>query len=58
MGKELGQNRGPTMYKVSGQHIVGSKEILDQRLVSETESSGRVASSKTVSWYDMEIMDE
>jgi hypothetical protein len=45
------------MYKVLGQPIVGSKEILDQRSVS-VESSGRVASSKTQSWYDMTLMDE
>jgi hypothetical protein len=49
------------MYRVLGQPVVGSKGILDRRSVSETESSGPVASSKTVksvSWYDMTLMDE
>jgi alkyl hydroperoxide reductase subunit AhpF len=49
------------MYKVMGQHVVESKGILDHRSVSETESSGRVASHKTakpVNWYDMTLMDE
>jgi hypothetical protein len=46
------------MYRVLGQLVVGSKGILDQRSVSVVESSGRVASSKTISWYDMILMDE
>jgi hypothetical protein len=46
------------MYRVLGQPVVGSKGILDQRSMSVVESSGRVASSKTVSWYDMTLMDE
>jgi hypothetical protein len=49
------------MYRVLGQPVVGSKGILDQISVSVVESSGRVASSKTaksISWYDMTLMDE
>jgi hypothetical protein len=49
------------MYRVLGQLVVGSKGILDQRSLSVAESCGRVASSKTaksVSWYDMTLMDE
>jgi hypothetical protein len=46
------------MYRVLGQPVVGSKGILDQRSVSVVESSGRVTSSKTVSWYDLTLMDE
>jgi hypothetical protein len=46
------------MCRVLGQHVVGSKWILDHRLVSKTESGGPVASSKTVNWYDMTLMDE
>jgi hypothetical protein len=47
-------------YDVQGAGIAGSgsKGILDQRLVSVVESSGRVTSSKTVSWYDLTLMDE
>jgi len=46
------------MCRVLGQHVVGSKWILDHRLVSKTKSGGPVASSKTVNWYDMTLMDE
>jgi hypothetical protein len=49
------------MYKVLEQPVVGSKGILDRRSVAKTESIRRVASSKTaksVSWYDMTLMDE
>jgi hypothetical protein len=53
--------REGVMYRVLRQPLVGSKGILDCRSISETESSGRVASSKTsksVNWYDITLMDE
>jgi hypothetical protein len=53
----LGIGKG-MMYRVLEQPIVGSKVILDQKSVSMAKSSGREASSKTDSWYDLTLMDE
>jgi hypothetical protein len=50
--------RKDMMYRVLGQPVVGFKGILDQQSVSIVESSGREASSKTVSWYDLTLMEE
>jgi hypothetical protein len=53
----LGIRKG-MMYRVLGQPVVGSKVILDQSSILVAKSGGRVASSKTVSWYDMTLMEE
>jgi hypothetical protein len=46
------------MYMLLGQPVVGSKVILDQKFVLVAKSSGRKASSKTVSLYVLTLMDE
>ena len=49
------------LYRVLGQPVVGSKGILDHRLVSVEETCGRVVSSKTskyVNWYELTLMEE
>jgi hypothetical protein len=43
---------------VLGQHVVGSKGILDQSSMPVAKSSGRVVSSKTVNWYDLTLKEE